>query len=70
MWIADSLLVCLVAVSWLLLKELREFGSVTAFNLTVLRNLAARKELTDEEKMHYEAVLERVREQYPRYFSS
>lgn len=42
MWIADGLLVCLVVLLWLLLKELREFGSVTAFNLTVLRNLAAR----------------------------
>lgn len=69
MWIADGLLVCLVVLLWLLLKELREFGSVTAFNLTVLRNLAARKELTDEERVNYEAALAHLREQYPRYFS-
>lgn len=68
MWIADGLLVCLVVLLWLLLKELREFGSVTAFNLTVLRNLAARKELTDEERVNYEA-LPHLTEQYPRYFS-
>lgn len=67
MWIADGLLVCLVVLLWLLLKELREFGSVTAFNLTVLRNLAA-KELMHEERVNYEA-LPHLREQYPRYFS-
>jgi hypothetical protein len=70
MWITDSLLVCLAALLWLLLKELRDFGFVTAFNLTVLRNLAARKELTDEERMNYEAALARLKDQYPRYFSS
>jgi uncharacterized membrane protein YwaF len=70
MWIADSLLVCLVVLLGLLLKELRQFGFITAFNLTVLRNLAARKELTDEERMNYEAELARLRKQYPRYFSS
>ena len=70
MWIADSFLVCVVVLLWLLLKELREFGFVIAFNLTVLRNLAARNELTDDEKMNYEAALARLRKQYPRYFAS
>ena len=69
MWIADSLLVCLVVLLWLLLKESREFGFVISFNLTVLRNLAARKELTDDEKMNYEAALA-GRKKYPQYFAS
>jgi hypothetical protein len=68
MWILYVLLAAIAFLLFRILRELRGFAFITAFNLTMARKVAFEKVLTDEEKERYEDALEGVRQKYPQYF--
>ena len=66
MWIVYVLLAAIAFLLFRILRELKEFGFITAFNLTVFRNIVSEKMLTTEEKERYREHMESARQKYPK----
>ena len=68
MWVLYGFLAVIAYLLFRILRELHYFAFITAFNLSLGREVAFKKVLTDEEKERYDEVLESTKQKYPKYF--
>lgn len=68
MWVLYGFLAVIAYLLFRILRELQNFAFITAFNLSLGREVAFKKVLTDEEKERYDDVLESAKQKYPKYF--
>jgi hypothetical protein len=68
MWIIYVLLAIIAFLLFRILRELHAFAFLASFNLSLFRNVAVEKVLTEEEKSRYHEALEKLKEKYPKYF--
>jgi len=68
MWVVYGSLALIAYLLFRIWRELHYFAFITAFNLTMVREIAFNKVLSGEEKERYEEMLESTKQKHPKYF--